>query len=36
MIKTCKEYFKNIKIKEYRAGEVAPFLERICFDINLS
>ena len=36
IIKTCKEYFKNIKIREYRAGEVAPFLERICFDIALS
>lgn len=36
IINACKGHFKNIKIKEYRAGEVAPFLERICFDIMLS
>jgi tRNA (guanine37-N1)-methyltransferase len=36
IINSCRKNFKNIKINEYNAGEVAPFLERICFDIKLS
>ena len=34
--KTCSKHFKDVKISEYRAGEVAPFLERRCFDISLA
>ena len=36
IISSCRKNFKNIKINEYKAGEVAPFLERICFDIKLN
>ncbi|MGC8533113.1 MAG: class I SAM-dependent methyltransferase [Candidatus Parvarchaeum sp.] len=36
ILKACSKRFKKIKIEEHRAGEVAPFLERICFDITLS
>ena len=31
----CSKYFKKIKIEEHKAGEVAPFLERYCFDLKL-
>ncbi len=38
--KTIKEKasksFKKVKIKRFKAGEVAPFLTRYCFDISLS
>ncbi|EFD93224.1 MAG: protein of unknown function Met10 [Candidatus Parvarchaeum acidophilus ARMAN-5] len=33
--KICTKTFKNIKIEEHSAGEVAPFLIRKCFDIKL-
>jgi tRNA (guanine37-N1)-methyltransferase len=36
IIKACRKKFKNIKIEEHKAGEVAPFLERVCFDIYVS
>jgi len=36
IMKTCGRKFKKIKIEKHRAGEVAPFLERICFDIYLN
>ena len=35
IMKTCSKKFKKIKIEEHKAGEVAPFLERTCFDITL-
>lgn len=36
IIKECSKQFKKIKIEEHKAGEVAPFLERTCFDIYLN
>ena len=36
IINACQRKFKKIKIEKHKAGEVAPFLERICFDIKLS
>lgn len=31
----CGRHFKHVRIEDYSAGEVAPFLERHCFDILL-
>ena len=36
IISVCRKKFKKIKIEKHKAGEVAPFLERICFDIRLN
>ena len=36
IMEDCKNHFKKVMIREYPAGEVAPYLERRCFDIKLS
>ncbi|MCL4391707.1 MAG: methyltransferase [Candidatus Parvarchaeota archaeon] len=36
IMEDCKNHFKKVTIREHPAGEVAPYLERRCFDIKLS
>ncbi len=31
-----EKYFRKVKIRENKVGEVAPFLERYCFDLELT